>query len=311
MSTITDLERLKKAVEHRAPRWKPTLVVLTSAEKMAADRFYSTPIFKGVFSDREWDKNHAFSAAFETTRVEHIPSTILPGYLFSGIIRSFQYFRAIFGQFHGHHHQAQFQPEDTVRRGLYGFSELRNQFERILTETLHNLERLKQSLSSEQNKLPDEHVRNALATMLLSPVLYPPNIRPDAHEVSLFMEWHMWQFLLPVFPEYLEQDRLRKRLYQSTIVDLNPMFGRLKELAYRAAGGITIPPALRNLDKFRADLEEGRINRHGVPGAGRLNLDLAVRFPEVVKTWVASSAERTRSIVRNARLYINWADAGL
>ncbi len=189
-SIVSDVARVQKAVVERAPRWTSTFKVLLSAQEMALKRFWSIHVLKPPYeSNDEWMKNQAVSREFSNITVAHMLAPVLYNGLYSGIWRSLEYFRAIFNQLEGGFHQTHFQIKDTWLPEPGGFRELQDRVKRVFNDVITNLDNLKKAVSSEGKPLMEDHAKNALATMLLSPILYPAEHPPNAQEISILMEW--------------------------------------------------------------------------------------------------------------------------
>ena len=310
MTTIADVERVQAAVKERATRWMPVVVALHGAETMALQRVLSASVYKHPYTGNDArDKRKAALKSFKNTFVETMPASRLVNYLFSGFGAGFDYFRAIYNHAHGGHQQTVFRPQYAAAPEVSAASEIQNRFERTLVEVGRNLDSLKQAMGSKNAYLPSDHLRNAFSVMLLSPILYPPTEKPKAETLALLMEWHMWLHYLPYVLEQVRLDVSRKRARMEPLVDLEPMFVRLKYLIEKSGSAIQVPSQMANLDSFRKDCEDGRITENNLNVLSPLAYTLAVKFPPAVKKWIAAEGDSARDIVRNASMYTSTYEA--
>lgn len=310
MSSVAELERLRIATIERSQRWMPIVIALQGAEIMALERFLEASVYRPPYSGNDKrDKRQAALGAFKNTFVETMPGSRLVNHLFSGMGAGFDYYRMIFNNLHGGHQQTHFRPEYAPAPEVSAFQEVRNRFERTLAEVSRNLELLKKAIGSESNVMPTDHARNAYAVMLLSPILYPPSAHPDAEKTELMLEWHMWLYYLSYALEQVRQDVARKRARMDPLVDLGPMFVRLKAILAKSGGAIHVPEQMSNLDRFRRDCEEGRITSNTLQVRTAPEISLAVHFSPAVKKWIAADGEGAREITKNARNYTSTYEA--
>jgi len=310
MSSVAEIVRLQSAIQGRASRWMPVIVALQGAESMALEQLQRISVYRAPYTGNDArDKREATMGAFKNTFVETMPASRLVNHLFSGVGEGLDYFRAIFNNTHGGRDQTQFQPQYAPAPEVNAFRDIRNRFERTLAEVVHNLDLLKRAIGSETKVLPTDHVRNAFAVMLLSPILYPPSANPDADKMALAMEWHMWLFFLTYVLVEVQLDVSRERAHMTPLVDMTALFARMIQLLPAVAGMVRIPDQLRNLNQFRQDWEQGRINQHNLSVRGTLDLPLAVSFPPGVKKWMAASGGGSTEIAKNAQRYVSAYEA--
>ncbi len=119
----------------------------------------------------------------------------------------------------------------------------------------------------------------------------------------------MWLYYLSYALEQVRQDVSRKRARMDPLVDLGPMFVRLKQILAKAGSAIHVPDQMINLDQFRRDCEEGRVTPGDLQVRYVLDLPLAVQFPPAVKKWIAADGDRSREIAKNARNYTSAYEA--
>jgi len=307
ISISKQLALIQRALQDRAPRWTRTFEVLAAGEAVAKTRFLAAHVYRPPYStnDRR-DKMHAIGAAFENTFVGNMRAPRLVGYLLSGVGSSLPYFRAIFNHLDGGYHQTRYKPEQSPAPPLSGFAEIPDRFRRTMSEVTKNLDLLQKAVLSEQKEVPDDHAQNAIATMLLAPLLYPPAAPPDAVEIAVKMEWQMWCKYVRLLSVETMLDRARRRAHQSPLVDLSAMFFRLKELALH--NKVKVPPEMSNLDRFRRNWEDADEASVSAPPT---EIELSLRVPAVVGTWIAADDAKSRDMVRNASRLIRPSDAGL
>lgn len=131
----------------------------------------------------------------------------------------------------------------------------------------------------------------------------------DAYHFALAMEWQMWMYFLKCALVEVRLDIGRKRARMSTLVDLGPMFDRLRKILTQSGGGIKVPQQLSDRDKFRQNCEEGRVSETTLSVEGILDLRLAVQFPPGVKKLLAAEGDGAREIAKRAQHYISTYDA--
>lgn len=298
---------IQKALQDRAQRWTRTIEVLAAGEEVAKRRFLAAHVYRPPYStnDRR-DKMKAIGAAFESTLVGNMRAPRLVGFLLSGVGSSLPYFRAIFNHLEGGYNQTRYKPDQSPAPPLSEFAEIPYRFKRTMGEVTKNLELLQKAVLAEQREVPDDHAQNAIATMLLAPVLYPPATPPNAVEIAVKMEWQMWCRYVRLLSVETRLDKSRKRARQSPLVYLSAMFFRLKELALH--NKVKAPAEMSNLDKFRRNWEDSGEASVSAPPT---EIELSLRAPAVVSTWIAADDAKSREMVRNASRLIRPSDAGL
>ncbi|MBL8229988.1 MAG: hypothetical protein JNL98_15980 [Bryobacterales bacterium] len=306
-SIAKQLAVIQKALQDRAPRWAPAFEVLAAGEEVAKTRFLAAHVYRAPYSgnDRR-DKQDAIASAFERTRVGNMRAPRFVGFLLSGVGSSLPYFNAIFNNMGGGHRQTLFRPEHSAAPPLSSCVDLPDRFKRTMGEVMKNLDALQKAVLSAPKEIPSEHAENALAAMLLAPLLYPPVKPPDAVEVAVLMEWTMWCTYVPLLSRETRQDQSRKRARHSELVDLSGMFFRLKELALHKK--VKVPPEMSNLDQFRRNWEEA--GEAGVTVMPK-EIDMPIPAPAAVSTWIAADDAKSRDMVRNASRHIRPAEARL
>jgi hypothetical protein len=309
-SIAKDLGRLAKALDQQTPRWGPVLVTLLGAEDKATAAFMDTTILKKPYKTNTFDKNLAFGYAFNNTRLmQQAWAHGLPGWLFGGFYEGFFYFTAIFKHLEGYQ-QERFRP-DLQRTGMSSFGEVWGRVRRLWKALAKDFERLAAAVGSEPKEMPDDHAANALATMLLSPILYTPKAEPDQDQLARKMEWYIWLKYMPHVIEVIMSDYYREKARDTAIVDLGPMFERLQAITAKGTDGLIIPEVMKDLKKFRAGLENRKIEAKIFQSVAPLEIAVDVQFPPGLKSYQAADAEGKRKIVRGAAKTIKWSDAGL
>lgn len=309
-SIVKDLGRLKKALDQQTPRWGPVLVTLLGAEDRASRFFMDTTILKQPYKTNTYDKGKAFEYAFADTRLmQTVRASNLPGWLFGGMYEGLFYFTAIFKSLEGYS-QERFRP-DLQYSELSSFGEIWGRVKRLWTALAKDYDRLVTAVGGEGKEMPADHAANALATMLLSPILYTPKDHPDQDELARQMEWYMWLMYMPHVIEDIMSDYYRERARDIALVDLDPMFARLQELSTNSTGGLIVPDIMKNLKTFRSALEARKVDAKVFREIAPLDIAIDVQFPPGLKTYLAADAEGKRKLVRGASQTIKWSDAGL
>jgi hypothetical protein len=309
-SIAQDLGRLAKALDQQTPRWGPVLVTLLGAEDKAAGAFMDTTILKKPYKTNTYDKRLAFGYAFGNTRLmQQVRANALPGWLFGGFYEGLFYFTAIFKSLEGYD-QERFRP-DLQYSGLDSFGDVWGRVKRLWKALAKDFERLAAAVSSEAKEVPGDHAANALATMLLSPILYTPRGNPDQDQLTRKLEWYMWLKYMPHVIEDIMMDYYSEKARDITIVDLDPMFERLQAITAKGTDGLIIPDAMKNLKQFRASLEDRKVEAKIFQNVAPLEIAVDVQFPPGLKSYLETDAEVRRKIVRNAAKMIKWSDAGL
>jgi len=309
-SIAKDLGRLAKALDQQTPRWGPVLVTLLGAEDKAASAFMDTTILKKAYTTSKFEKDRAFAAAFTNTRLmQQVWANTLPGWLFGGFYEGLFYFTAIFKSLEGYD-QERFRP-DLQYSGLDSFGDVWGRVKRLWKALAKDFERLAAAVGSEAKEMPGDHAANALATMLLSPILYTPRDNPDQDQLTRKLEWHMWLKYMPHVIDDIMSDYYREKARDITIVDLDPMFERLQAITAKGTDGLIIPDVMKNLKQFRASLEDRKVDAKLFQNVAPLEIAVDVQFPPGLTSYLAADAEGRRKIVRGAANTIKWSDAGL
>ena len=309
-SIAKDLGRIRKALDQRVERWGPVMVSLLGAEDKALRAFNETTILRKPYTTGTFEKNRVFNAAFTNTRLMRtVWAPFFPGWLFGGMYDGLFYFTAIFKSLEGYE-QERFRP-DLQYSGLGSFGDIWGRVKRLWKALSKDLERLSDAVSSEPKEMPADHAANALATMLLSPILYAPKFETDVDELARCMEWYMWLRYIPHVLEVLGTDVYRVKARDEALADLDPMFARLLAIAAKGTDKLVVPDVMKDLRKFRALLESRNVKTDIFTDAAPLEIDIPVPVPAGLKTYLAADPEGKRKIVRGASQTIKWSDATL
>ena len=307
---VKDLKRLTKALDQQTPRWGPVLVSLLGAEDKARSAYMNTTILKPPYKTSTFDKELALGYAFANTQLmQQVSAFILPGWLYGGFYEGSFYFTAIFKHLEGYDQQ-RFRPE-LEKSSIDSFGEVWGRVKRLWKALAKDFERLADAVGTESKAMPGDHPANALATMLLSPILYTPRGAPDVDELARRMEWHYWLMYMAHVIDDIWSDYYREKARYETIVDLDPMFARLQAIMAKGTDGLIIPSEMKNLKQFRSDLEDRKIKAEIFQKLPKLDIAIDVQFPPGLKTYLAADDEGKRRIVREAAKTIKWSDAGL
>jgi hypothetical protein len=305
-----DLARIKKALDQRTERWGPVMVTLLGAEDKALRVFNETSILRKPYTAGAYEKNRAFNAAFTNTRLMGtVWAPFFPGWLFGGLYEGLFYFTAIFKNLEGYQ-QERFRP-DLQYSGLGSFGDVWGRVKRLWKALSKDLDRLSAAVISEQKEMPTDHAANALATMLLSPILYAPKMETDVDELARRMEWYMWLRYVPHVLDVLGSDVYRVRARDEALADLDPMFARLQAIAAKGTDKLVVPDVMKDLKQFRALLENRKIKPEIFTSAAPFEIDIPVPFPAGLKAYLAAEDEGKRKIVRGASQAIKWSEASL
>jgi hypothetical protein len=309
-SVAKDIARIKKALDQRTERWGPVMVTLLGAEDKALRLFNEISILRKPYTSNSFDKKTAINAAFGNTRlIGTVWARSFPGWLFRGLYEGLFYFTAIFKHLEGYQ-QERFRP-DLQYTGLSSFGDVWGRVKRLWQALSKDLDRLAAAVTSEPKEMPADHVANALATMLMSPVLYQPKIDIDVDELARRMEWYVWLQYMPHVLEVLQSDVYRVKARDEALADLNDMFARLEAIAAKGMTELVVPEGMKDLKKFRAALESRKIKAEIFTGVAPLEIDFTVPFPPGLKSYLAVEDEARRKIVRTASQSIKWSEASL
>lgn len=306
-SIASEILRRKELLNERYQRWQPTFVLLEGAESIALRNFASVQVTQRRFADL-YEKRKAPKSVAARTRILGAPKHLFIGTLFSGFGTALWYLDAVLRTKLGH--AGSVYTGDPGHVVFSDFANLRNESAKVLRRVNSRLDQLAAAVRAEKKDIPEDLAANGLATMLFSPILYPPRGRHSMDAIAMRLEWNLWLDLLPAIADEVYSDELREKARQSTLLDLDGMFRRLQILKREGAEAIFVPAELRDLDDFREKLENRtyRSERMRNLDGSMIEIELPVKLPAAVRNWLESDASSTGKIVQQARFLIRWAD---